>query len=186
MDQQRQERLNEVARIAVKVEADTGVPAASTVAQWAVESQWGSKPVGKFNCFGVKKAQRHQLSCVVTTREFFTTAQIGSWNAKHPGNLAWRTGKRSPDGSKEEVVLNDEFADYASLEDSVRDYAWLVSNGLPYMGAWRTFQRSRDVAAFVAGIARAYSTSASYTDLVNAIAGQGNVREAIQAARTAA
>ena len=49
----REVRLNEVARIAVALEAETGCPAQLLVAQWAVESQWGAKPVGHANYFGI-------------------------------------------------------------------------------------------------------------------------------------
>ncbi|MDE3166233.1 MAG: glucosaminidase domain-containing protein, partial [Acidobacteriota bacterium] len=52
-------RLNEVARIAVRLEQETGCPARLMIAQWAIESAWGSKPVGHANYFGIKKADRH-------------------------------------------------------------------------------------------------------------------------------
>ena len=40
----RDARLQEVARIAVALQAQTGCPAQLLIAQWAVESQWGAKP----------------------------------------------------------------------------------------------------------------------------------------------
>jgi len=181
----RQDRLNEVARVAVVVEGDTGVPASATVAQWAVESQWGAKPTCRNNYFGIKRAARHTQFCAVTTREFFTASQIANWNQRNPGNPARPTGNKSPDGAKSEVMLDDQFADYDSLEASVRDYAWLLTNGTPYQAAWKQFQKNKDVAQFVAGIAQAYSTSPSYAQLVNTIAGQANVTSAIAAARSA-
>ena len=61
-----------------------------------------------------------------------------------------------------------------------------MSHGDPYAAAWKQFQATKDVPAFVAGIATSYSTSAAYTNLVNAIAGQSNVKAAIAAARAAA
>ena len=42
-------RLNEVARIAVRLEQQTGCPAQLLIAQWAIESKWGEKPVGPAN-----------------------------------------------------------------------------------------------------------------------------------------
>jgi hypothetical protein len=42
-------RLNEVARIAVRLEQKTGCPAQLMIAQWAIESAWGEKPVGHAN-----------------------------------------------------------------------------------------------------------------------------------------
>ena len=62
-------RLNEVARIAVRLEQQTACPAQLLIAQWAIESKWGEKPVGHANYFGVKRAARHTQWCTVTTRE---------------------------------------------------------------------------------------------------------------------
>ena len=56
-------RLNEVARIAVRLEQETGCPAQLMIAQWAIE------PVGHANYFGIKKVARHTQGCVVATRE---------------------------------------------------------------------------------------------------------------------
>jgi len=93
-------RLNEVARIAVRLEQETGCPAQLMIAQWAIESAWGAKPVGHANYFGIKKADRHTKCSTVPTREVIN-------------------GKS--------VIENLEFADYDSLEDSCRDYAWLIT-----------------------------------------------------------
>jgi flagellum-specific peptidoglycan hydrolase FlgJ len=145
-------RLNEVARIAVRLEQQTGCPAQLLIAQWAIESKWGEKPVGHANYFGVKRAARHTKWCTVTTREVVN-------------------GKS--------VVENLEFADYNSLEDSCRDYAWLITNGAPYHVAWEQYQKDRDLPALVAAVARVYATDPGYTRLVATITGQTNVLQAI-------
>jgi len=106
-------RLNEVARIAVRLEQQTGCPSQLLIAQWAIESKWGEKPVGHANYFGIKKAARYTMWCTVTTREVI--------NAKS-------------------VVENLEFADYDSLKDSCRDYAWLITNGAQHRAAWHRYQ----------------------------------------------
>jgi len=49
----RDARLTAVARIAVALEAHTGLPAPMLIAQWAVESQWGAQPVGHANYIAV-------------------------------------------------------------------------------------------------------------------------------------
>ena len=36
-------RLNEVARIAVRLEQETGCPAQLMITQWAIESAWGTR-----------------------------------------------------------------------------------------------------------------------------------------------
>lgn len=149
-------RLNEVAWIAVRLEQDTGCPAQLLIAQWAVESDWGSKPVGHANYFAVKKADRHAKCCTVPTREVIN-------------------GKT--------VIENLEFADYDSLDDSCRDYAWLITNGGPYHPAWRQYQQDHDLRALIAAVARVYATDPNYAHLVTTIANQNNVSQAIAQAQ---
>jgi flagellum-specific peptidoglycan hydrolase FlgJ len=143
-------------RFAVSLEAETGCPARLMIAQWALESQWGAKPVGLAGYFGIKKAARHTQCCTVTTHEFVN-------------------GKS--------VVENLEFADYDSLEDSCQDYAWLITNAAPYRPAWTQYQNARDLNALIAAVARVYATDPGYTHLAVTIAGQENVTEAIAMAR---
>lgn len=151
-------RLNEVARIAVRLEQETGCPAQLMIAQWAIESAWGEKPVGHANYFGVKKADRHTRCCTVTTREVIN-------------------GKS--------VVENLEFADYDSLEDSCRDYAWLITRGAPYRAAWDQYQKDTDLHALIAAVALVYATDPGYARLVTQLADQTNVSQAIADARLA-
>jgi flagellum-specific peptidoglycan hydrolase FlgJ len=99
MDEKLNQRVNAVARIAVAIERDTGLPAQVLIAQWAIESRWGAKPTGAANYFGIKKAARHEKCCTVLTREVIN-------------------GKS--------IMQRLEFADYGSIEDSCRDYAWLI------------------------------------------------------------
>jgi len=148
----REQRLKEVAGIAAALEKQTGCPARLMIAQWALESEWGAKPVGHANYFGVKKAARHTQCCTVTTHEFVN-------------------GKS--------IVESLEFADYDSLADSCADYAWLITNGAPYRAAWAQFQQGRDLGALIASVARVYATDPEYARLVEAIANQANVMEAI-------
>jgi flagellar protein FlgJ len=152
----RQSRLSEVARIAIALEAQTGCPAQLMIAQWALESKWGAQPVGHANYFGVKMAARHALCCTVTTHEVV-------------------------DG--ERVKMDLAFADYRSLEESCKDYAWLITEGAPYKAAWEQYQRNRDIHELIAGVASRYATDPSYAHLAAVIAGQANVQQAIAAAR---
>ena len=156
MENTRDERLAEVARIAARLEAETGCPAQLLIAQWALESKWGEKPAGKANYFGIKKASRHQQCCMVTTREV--------------------VGGKS-------VVQKLQFADYESLEESCRDYAWLITHGAPYRAAWQRHQEDRDLHALIAAVAGVYATDPQYARLAGEIAGQTNVVAAIGAAR---
>ena len=96
----RQERLDEIAQIAVRIESETGLPAQALIAQWAVESRWGDRPAGNANYFGMKAAARHTKTHMVDTQEVIC-------------------------GERVDQTL--EFADYDSLEASCRDYARLQS-----------------------------------------------------------
>ena len=148
----REQRLSDVARIAAALEVQTGCPAQLLIAQWAVESDWGAKPAGHANYFGIKKADRHTKCCTVTTREVVN-------------------GKS--------VVQNLEFADYDSLEDSCRDYAWLITNGEPYHAAWERYRSDHDLQGLIAAVAQVYATDPNYARLVAAIAGQTDIAQAI-------
>ena len=148
-------RLNEVARIAVRLEQQIGCPAQLLIAQWAIESKWGEKPVGHANYFGVKRAARHTKWCTVNTREVIN-------------------GKS--------VVENLEFADYDSLDDSCRDYAWLITRGAPYRAAWERYEQDHGLNALIAAVARTYATDPNYARLAAVIAGQTNVKQAIEEA----
>lgn len=157
MDNARDQRLAAVARIAVRLEAETGCPAQLLIAQWALESEWGAKPAGVANYFGIKRASRHEKCCTVTTREVV---------------------------NGESVVQNLQFADYDSLDASCRDYAWLITQGSAYRSAWETYQRTRSLYGLIASIARTYATDPAYSKLAMGIASQTNVATAIKAART--
>jgi flagellar protein FlgJ len=155
----RSQRLAEVARIAVALEAQTGCPAQLLIAQWAVESQWGAKPVGRANYFGIKMAPRHAMCCTVTTHEVV-------------------------DGQR--VAMDLTFADYQSLTASCQDYAWLITQGTPYRAAWEKYRADRNLYGLVAAVAGTYATDPAYAHMAAAIAGQTNVAQAIAAARQGA
>jgi len=154
VDSERQERLNEVAVVAVRLEAQTGLPARLMIAQWAVESNWGAKPIGKANYFGMKKADRHTQCCTVATHE-----------VEH-GKLVPKTL---------------DFADYNSLAESCEDYAWLITHGAPYAAAWAAFRQDHDVNRLAHAVLSVYAT-AQYGALALQIAAQDNVQQAITAA----
>ena len=156
MDENLHRRLAEVARIAVRLETETGVPARLLLAQWAVESKRGTKPVGEFNVFGIKRAARHTRFCEVLTRE------VVAGQERH---------------------LRLEFADYGSLEDACRDYAWLISHGAPFRAAWQRYRQDGDFTALIVGVAKAYATDPGYAELLKVIAAQANVTTVIGAVR---
>ena len=77
------------------------------------------------------------------------------------------------------VIENLEFADYDSLADSCRDYAWLITQGAPYCAAWARYQADRDLHTLIVAVAGIYATDPNYARLATTIAGQANVAQAI-------
>ena len=148
----RDQRLNEVAGIAAALEKQTGCPAQLMIAQWAIESQWGAKPVGRFNFFGIKRAARHTKWCTVTTHEVVN-------------------GKS--------LAQNLEFADYDSLKSSCEDFAWLITRAAPYQQAWRRYEQDTNLTKLIAAVARIYATAPQYAEEVWQIAKQDNVIQAL-------
>jgi flagellum-specific peptidoglycan hydrolase FlgJ len=181
-DNDRQARLIQVAQIAVRLEKETGCPAQLLIAQWAIESQWGEKPVGHANYFGIKRAARHTKWCTIPTLEVFTAAQLEAWNHQHPANPS-RVVATLPD-SNLRVAIDDEFADYDSPEASCQDYAWLITHGEPYRQVWRQYQQDKNLGALIGGVARKYATAPEYMELVHEIATQLNVLKAVAEANT--
>jgi flagellum-specific peptidoglycan hydrolase FlgJ len=126
------------------------------LAQWAIESAWGAKPVGHANYLGMKMAERHAMCCTVETEEVVD-------------------GKR--------VKMELAFADFPSLADSCKDYAWLITQGSPYRAAWQKYQSDHNLPDLFAAVAGKYAIDPNYTNLLGQIACQENVARAIAAAR---
>jgi flagellum-specific peptidoglycan hydrolase FlgJ len=137
--------------LAQAAERRFGVPVRLTLAQAALESQWGRRPIGN-NYFGIKRAARHKAFQVVLTSEQEKSGAI------YKARLA--------------------FADYPTIADGVMDYAWLISNGAPYRGPWQRYQTNKNLAELAQGIAKIYATSHSYTQLLLTLLNQSDIIEA--------
>lgn len=85
----------------------TGMPASVSIAQWALESGWGARCTGAFNCFGIK-AVGDQSATVVPTHEVVD-------------------GKR--------VLVHAAFANYGSLEAAFLAHARLLADRPQYAPA---------------------------------------------------
>lgn len=85
----------------------TGIPASVSIAQWAVESAWGTRCTGTFNYFGVK-AVHGQSATVVATHEVVD-------------------GRRVPTYAS--------FANYGSLDEAFEAHAALLAEGPQYAPA---------------------------------------------------
>ena len=83
------------------------------------------------------------------------------------------------------VEIDDEFADYASLNASCQDYPWLITHGEPYREAWQRYQQKKDLADLIGRVAQNYATAPGYAELGEKIATQSNVLTAITVAGSA-
>jgi len=104
------------------------------------------------------------------------------WDHQHAAKPA-RVIAILPDG-RQRVEIDDEFADYDSLDASCQDYAWLITHGDPYCTAWRQYQREGQLGRLISGVAHAYATGPQYAELALEIACQPNVSSAITEVRT--
>lgn len=176
-----QKNLDEITQIAAKIETETGFPAEVMIAQWAVESNWGEHPVCRSNYFGVKRTSRNKLGCVAKTAEVLSAHQIEEFNRLHPDAPPLK-GKPAGKGSLR-VEISAEFADYRTLEDSCRDYAWMIQNSPPYAVAWARYTASKDAKRLLADLAGIYWTDPTYVKKATAVLDQPEVRNALAAAR---
>ena len=180
----RPQRLAEMAAHAVRFERSTGYPADVIVAQWAVESAWGTRQSGRNNLFGMTYRPRHSGFSWVPTREELTAAGIAALPAAERATITSQTPMPNRPGFFN-VRLKRRFADYATVNDSIQDKVSLVMTSPRYAAAWTGYLRNRNVSEFIDAIAAAgYATAGNYMTLVKQIAGQKNVRDAIAKARS--
>lgn len=119
----------------------TGCPYELSVAQWALESAWGSKQPG-FNCFGIKVYP----GC-------YGIQFMDTWEVINGQKVRQRLA----------------FASFRSLADCFEKHGELIANGAPYRPAWDRYEMDHDLDALIAGIAEKYATDPVYTGKLKAI-----------------
>lgn len=125
-----------------------GVPAAVSLAQWALESGWGSHiPPGSNNFFGIK-AVGDQPSVNVPTREFLH----GQWE-----------------------TIYQPFRKFASVADCFDAHGQLLATNPAYASA-RQYEHGQD-AQFVQALQGHYATDPAYGSLLNAIIQGSNLSQ---------
>ena len=65
------------------------------------------------------------------------------WGGPWTPSFWWTPTREVVNGKS--VIENLEFADYDSLADSCRDYAWVITQGAPYCAAWARCQADHDL-----------------------------------------
>jgi flagellum-specific peptidoglycan hydrolase FlgJ len=148
------QRLSAAAKAAVDCEHDTGLPAEITVAQWALESGWGSCAPGN-NCFGIK-AMAPCVTQLLPTVEYIH-------------------------GERTEMTCG--FAAFNDLAECFKAHAQLIIGAKPYAQAWAQYQQDHDVLGLIKGIAPHYATDPSYAAKLRGIIAMGPVRTTIEGFR---
>lgn len=151
---QQQAALHLAAIDAVGCELETGCPAEITIAQWALESSWGSR-APRCNAFGIKATAGDTAQVLMTTE--YIAGQ-----------------KRS---------LAQRFAVFDTLQQCFERHAVLLTDGEPYRAAFEEYEQDRDLSRFIAGIAAHYATDPNYAHELQEILKMSEVREALACAR---
>ncbi len=139
----------------VSCEQATRVPAELTLAQWALESDWGQHQPGN-NCFGIKA-----YSGCFGVQPFETFEIVG--------------------GVRRSVVQN--FAIFPSLEGCFHYHADLLTSGKPYRSAWTQYLKTKNLQILISQIAPIYATDPNYSKLLRQIIAMPEVRAALAKAR---
>ncbi len=151
------EHLKIAAGEAVSCEKATSLPAELTVAQWAVESGWGTHQPGN-NCFGIKKYPDCYGVQLLETTEI-----VGGIH--HPVKL--------------------EFAAFPSLAACFEKHAELICRAKPYAAAWAEYKERKSVAELIRSVATIYATEIEYSERLLAVSSMSAVLTVIDGLRAA-
>ena len=151
-----QANLDAAAPLAIATEASSKVPAALTLAQWALESEWGAKmPPGSNNPFGIKAL---------------------------PGQPAVQAETTEVIGGTPEQEQQP-FRQFSSLAEAFEDHAVLLSTGKPYRAAFNRYLVDGDAQTYLRVMCAYYSTSPSYYVTLTQMIANPHIVAALQAAR---
>jgi flagellum-specific peptidoglycan hydrolase FlgJ len=150
-------RLHDAALNAVACERSTEVPAELAVAQWALESNWGSRAPGN-NCFGIK-------------------AYAGCYGVQLLQTYEVVNGVR--------VQVLEKFATFPTLAACFTKHSSLFKTAKPYAKAWAAYRLTHDLQTFVRQIAVVYASDPNYANLLLRIMAMPDVKSAVVQARTA-
>lgn len=123
-----------------RVCADYNLPASVCIAQAAIESGWGKYCIGDYNYFGRK------------------------WNGW--GRYVEKETKEYINGRYETITAK--FQSYDCLEDAVKDWCVLMTEGPLYAEALAEWHRTWDIGAFTEAMAAVYATDPDYAHKVMA------------------
>jgi flagellum-specific peptidoglycan hydrolase FlgJ len=175
-------KLQLIAQAAVASEKATTCPAELQAAQCILETGWLSHAPGN-NCFGIKSYAGEFGRQLLSTKEWFTDAELAAFLAPGDGRQATLAQPVQQDARGRRLYnVEDWFATFAVLGDCFARRAAMFSLGryAPLAAAWRA---SRDLEALVRGIAPIYATDPTYADKVLSLIRNTDVQAAIVQAR---
>ena len=176
---QRSSNLRKIAKAAVHIERTRDIPTELSTVQCIIESGWLSKAIGN-NAFGIKAVKGQPFRRVLTT-ERLTPKQLEAERAKGYNIVSYKNPV---------AVLEQDFADYATLEECFEAYADLLTKGRYFKARYSKYLEHRDVERLLSDMSGndgqpPYFTGAGYVELWRSIVRQANVKAAIQEARNA-
>ncbi len=148
--------LARAAASSVDCERTRKIPAELTLAQWALESGWGSHQPGN-NCFGIK-------------------AYNGCFGIQLLKTVEFVNGVRA--------TILQPFATFASLDACFNQHATLFSTAR-YKQAFEQHARSSDLDALIRQVSAVYATDPNYANLLFAIIAMPEVKQSLAACRLA-
>lgn len=158
-------RLEAAIVAAQESELRTGLWTSLTVAQWALESAYGTHAPGN-NPFGIKfRKNRHKQKQLLWTHEVVPAGGLAQWKKNHPELIV----EKSLPGGMVFVKIQAAFAKFDSLAEAFADHAWLLQNGAGYKPAWEAHKADREPFEFIGEMAEAYATDPNYAQKVNAV-----------------
>lgn len=166
-------RLKAAAPEALLCETNTKLPAALTIAQWALESGWGRSQPGN-NCFGIKEYTGCDGRQLLETTECFSEAKLSDFLNAKPG----RTAKPKP-GSPGCYIVKDWFATFATLSGCFKKHGVLITAGNSYSTPWRAYLKNGNVEGLVRAIAPIYATAHDYAEQLLKIMMMSEVKKAL-------
>jgi flagellum-specific peptidoglycan hydrolase FlgJ len=178
----RAERLREIAKAGLRLEAEHGYPPRLLLAQWALESAWGERETGEFNYFGITfNPVRHQSFRMCPTHEEMSEMQILSLPDDERATISSKTLIRH---GVFRIALKRKFASYKSLDEALRDKISLIMRTERYSGAFAWYRIEKNLDKLIASIAAAgYATAGNYGNTLMKISRQENIARAIEEAR---
>lgn len=174
--------LAAMAAAAVASEKATGIPAELSFAQCAVESGWLTHAPGN-NCFGIKSYPGESGRQLLTTKEWFTPAEVAHFLSLGDSRTAVLDAAVPPQNGRNRYTVQDWFATFPDLAACFAKHAQLFATSR-YRVALTSYQTSRDISRFVESISPIYATDPKYAALILSIVRQPNVQAALRVART--